>query len=87
MAATSGMPETFPKLLVQHARERGASPAIREKDLGIWQTWTWGEVRDEVEALAAGLSRAGLRRGGHVAVIGANRPQPDGCYGSSRIGL
>jgi len=75
MAAASGTPETFPKLLVHHARERGASPAIREKDLGIWQTWSWAEVRDEVEALAAGLSRAGLRRGAHIAVIGANRPR------------
>jgi len=75
MAVESGTVDTFPKLLLSHARERGDKPAIREKDLGIWQSWSWGEVRDEVEALAAGLSRAGLRRGAHIAVIGANRPR------------
>src|SRR4029077_10608629 len=50
-------------------------PAIREKDLGIWQSWTWGEMRREVEYLAGGLAQAGLRRGAHIAVIGANRPR------------
>ena len=33
--------DTFPKLLMHHARVRGDRPAIRENDLGIWQTWTW----------------------------------------------
>src|SRR4051812_30464652 len=67
--------DTFPKLLLRHARERGERPAIREKDLGIWQTWTWSKVRDEVAAVAAGLAQAGLARGAHIAVIGANRPR------------
>src|SRR5262249_16873774 len=76
MTVPSGtLPDTFPKLLLHHARERGAKPAIREKAYGIWQSWTWREVRDEVEALAAGLAQAGLTRGAHIAVIGANRPR------------
>src|SRR5260221_1453186 len=75
MAEGSGTPDTFPKLLLLHARERGSHPAIREKALGIWQSWTWSQVRDEIEALAAGLHRAGLARGAHIAVIGANRPR------------
>ncbi|HET6264661.1 MAG TPA: AMP-binding protein [Usitatibacter sp.] len=75
MTAPTGTSDTFPKLLLRHARELGDRPAIREKALGIWQTFTWGQMRDEIEALAAGLSKAGLRRGGHVAVIGANRPR------------
>src|SRR5260221_1282603 len=75
MAEGSGTPDTFPKLLLLHARARGSPPAIREKARGIWQSWTWGQVRDEIEALAAGLHRAGLARGAHIAVIGANRPR------------
>ena len=75
MTVQAVTPDTFPKLLLMHARERGDAPAIREKDLGIWQTTTWSQMRAEVEALAAGLSRAGLRRGQHIAVIGANRPR------------
>src|SRR5689334_23036808 len=74
-AHTGTLPDTFPKLLLHHSRERGAKPAIREKAYGIWQSWTWGQVRDEVEALAAGLAQAGLGRGQHIAVIGANRPR------------
>ncbi len=75
MSAQPGTPDTFPKLLLRHAQVRGALPAIREKDLGIWQSWTWGQVRDEVHWLACGLAQAGLKRGEHIAVIGANRPR------------
>jgi long-chain acyl-CoA synthetase len=75
MTVQSGTADTFPKLLLEHARVRGDRPAIREKNLGIWQTWTWREVADEVEWLACGLAQAGLARGAHIAVIGANRPR------------
>jgi long-chain acyl-CoA synthetase len=67
--------DTFPKLLMHHARVRGERPAIREKDLGIWQTWSWKRFADEVRALACGLHADGLRRGGHVALVSDNRPR------------
>ncbi|HEU4350500.1 MAG TPA: AMP-binding protein [Burkholderiales bacterium] len=67
--------DTFPKLLVHHALVRGDRPAIREKDLGIWQTWTWHEFAEEVRALAYGLAEQGLKRGDHMALVGANRPR------------
>jgi len=66
---------TFPRLLMQHAAERGDRPATREKDLGIWQTWTWEQVAAEVRALACGLAAQGFRRGMHLAIIGDNRPR------------
>jgi long-chain acyl-CoA synthetase len=75
MTVETGTADTFPKLLLHHARVRGARPAIREKALGIWQSWTWEQVREEVECLACGLAQAGLARGDHIAVIGANRPR------------
>ena len=71
----NGTPDTFPKLLLHHARTRAADPAIREKDLGIWQAWTWSDLEGEVRALACGLAQAGLERGAHLAVIGENRPR------------
>ena len=43
--------DTFPRLLMHHARVRGNQPAMREKDLGIWQTWTWEDAREQVVAL------------------------------------
>ena len=72
VAATAN---TFPQLLLHHAAVHGERPAIREKDLGIWQTWTWRQVAAEVRALACGLAAQGLQRGDHIAVIGENRPR------------
>jgi long-chain acyl-CoA synthetase len=69
------LPDTFPRLLLHHAEVRPGQTAIREKDLGIWQSWTWQQVRDEVRRVAAGLHAAGLRRGEHLAIIGQNRPR------------
>jgi long-chain acyl-CoA synthetase len=67
--------DTFPRLLLHHAKTRPGAPATREKDLGIWQTWTWAQVADEVRALACGLAAQGFRRGMHLAIIGDNRPR------------
>jgi long-chain acyl-CoA synthetase len=61
--------------LLHHAQVRGERPAVREKDLGIWQTWNWREVADEVRALACGLAAQGFQRGMHLAIIGDNRPR------------
>ena len=66
---------TFPALLMHHARARGARPAIREKDLGIWQTLTWAQVAAEVRRVASGLADLGVAPGEHVAVVGENRPR------------
>jgi long-chain acyl-CoA synthetase len=67
--------DTFPRLLLHHAKVHGNHPAVREKDLGIWQTWTWHEVAAEVRALACGLAAQGFQRGMHLAIIGDNRPR------------
>jgi long-chain acyl-CoA synthetase len=75
MAIDIGTLDTFPKLLMHHARARGAKPAIREKDLGIWQTWSWGRLAEEVRALASGFAAQGLKRGEHIALVGDNRPR------------
>jgi len=66
---------TFPRLLFHHARTRGEAPAMREKDLGIWQTWTWSGVAERVRALACGLAALGFKRGDNLAIIGDNRPR------------
>jgi len=72
---TSSAPDTFPKLLLEHARVRPDRPANREKDYGIWQSWSWAQVAAEVEALACGLSAMGFARGDKLAIIGDNRPR------------
>jgi long-chain acyl-CoA synthetase len=71
----AGLAETFPKLLVRNAHLYGSRPAMRHKDLGIWQTWTWSQVLDLVRAYAAGLHRLGVKRGETIAIVGGNRPK------------
>jgi long-chain acyl-CoA synthetase len=67
--------DTFPRLLLEHARVRGSAPATREKYHGIWQTWSWAEVAIEVRAMACGLAEMGFRRGDNLAIVGDNRPR------------
>jgi long-chain acyl-CoA synthetase len=69
------MSDTLPKVLVHNADVLSKRPAIRLKDLGIWQTWTWEQVLEEVRAFAIGLSALGVRRGDTVAIVGDNRPR------------
>ena len=74
-APGAGALDTFPKMLMAHARLRSDRPAMREKDYGIWQSWSWGEVAAEVAALAGGLAALGFQRGDKLAIIGDNRPR------------
>ncbi len=67
--------DTFPKLLIHNAQRLADRPATREKDFGIWQTWTWSQMLEEIRDLACGLHTLGIRPGDKVAVIGDNRPR------------
>lgn len=67
--------DTFPALLLHHANVRADKPALREKDLGIWQTLSWAQVAREVRQTACGLAALGVRKNDHVAVVGENRPR------------
>ena len=72
-------PDTFPKLLALNARRFADRHAAREKEYGIWQSWTWSELEVEIEGLACGLAALGLERGDRLAIVGRNRPR---LYGS-----
>ena len=67
--------DTFPKLLMENARRYGDKHAMREKEYGIWQSWTWNELADSVRSLACGLAAMGLNREDKVAIVGDNRPR------------
>ncbi|MGC3937722.1 AMP-binding protein [Roseobacter sp. EG26] len=66
--------QSVPALLHRNATEFANAPAYREKEYGIWQTWTWSQTREEIEALALGLLDLGVAEGDFVAIIGRNRP-------------
>ena len=67
--------DTFPKLLVENARRFGEKIALREKEFGIWQSFSWGDYCDRVRDLSLGLLALGMQRGDKVAIIGDNRPE------------
>ena len=75
VAAGQAKGDTFPKLLLDNARIRGDRPAMREKEFGIWRTWTWAEVKDEVMRFALGLQALGFEKGDAIAIIGGNKPR------------
>lgn len=73
-ATPQGGLNSIPALLARNVGSFGSLPAYREKEFGIWQSWTWAEVADEIQAMALGLLELGLNAGDHVAIIGRNRP-------------
>jgi long-chain acyl-CoA synthetase len=66
---------TFPKLLKTKAEEMNEKVALREKDFGIWQEYTWESYYENVKAFTYGLLELGFERGDRLALIGDNRPE------------
>jgi long-chain acyl-CoA synthetase len=66
--------QSVPALLARNAERYGSATAYREKEFGIWQSWTWAQVAAEVRAMAMGFLALGMARGDYVAIIGRNRP-------------
>ena len=73
----AGALDTFPKLLLDNARRFGDRPAIREKDLGIWNAITWSQYHGRVRQFALSMRQLGLVQGDVVALIGDNPGRKD----------
>ena len=67
--------DTFPRLVRANAQTLPRKTAIREKDLGIWQSYTWSDYWEQSRLIALGLASLGFARGDKTAVIGDNRPE------------
>lgn len=68
--------DTLPKLLRRNYLRYGdRKVAMRKKDFGIWQKYTWKDVYEHVKYTSLGLIALGLQRGDRVALIGNNDPQ------------
>jgi len=67
---------TFPQILYRQAERLGSSKiAIREKALGIWQTYSWEDYLSYTKRAALGLVSLGLKRGENVGLILDNHPE------------
>jgi long-chain acyl-CoA synthetase len=66
--------DTLSKLWLQNSsRFRGSDKvAVRQKDLGIWQSYSWDQEYDQVRDFCLGLVELGLQRGDRVAILGDN---------------
>lgn len=65
---------TLPRVVQRNARDFASRVAYREKEYGIWQSWTWAQAHDEIRHLAAGFLSLGVEVGDVVALAGRNRP-------------
>ena len=72
---TDSSADTFPKLVRLNAERFPQRIAIREKDYGIWQSYTWRDYFEQARLIALGLASLGFARGDKVAIVGDNRPQ------------
>jgi long-chain acyl-CoA synthetase len=75
MATIDRGSDTFPKLVRVNAERRPRRVAIREKDLGIWQSYTWRDYFERARRIALGLASLGFARGDKTAIVGDNRPE------------
>jgi long-chain acyl-CoA synthetase len=71
---TGETPVSLPMLLARNVSRFPDKTAYREKEFGIWQSWTWAEAEAEINALAMGLIAIGVARGDCIAIVGRNRP-------------
>ncbi len=71
----AALEDTLPGLMLRNARTRPAKPALREKDLGIWRTYSWADYADHVQSFALGLEKLGFGADDKLVVIGDNRPR------------
>lgn len=61
--------DTIPKLFLKQSAARAGNVAMREKDFGIWQSYTWNDYRSRAFEIAHGLLSLGLNAGDVVAIL------------------
>ncbi len=70
------MPDTLPKYFLERVKQYGDKKvAVRQKDFGIWQEYTWQDAYENVRDFALGLASLGLERGERVTIVGDNDRQ------------
>ena len=67
--------DTFPKLLAYNAQNWPNEIAMREKEFGIWNAYSWSDYQSLVKNFALGMHKLGITHGDSVGIIGDNRPE------------
>ncbi len=66
---------TLPNKLRYWAQHRANEVAVRQKDFGIWEPFTWADYERHARHFGLGLAKLGLPEKGHVAIISENRKE------------
>ncbi|MBR1298989.1 long-chain fatty acid--CoA ligase [Bradyrhizobium sp. AUGA SZCCT0042] len=66
---------TIPQLLRKRAELHGDKLALREKDFGIWNRYSWNHYYETARSVALGLLSLGLKPGDRVAIAGEDTPE------------
>jgi long-chain acyl-CoA synthetase len=67
-------PTSLPGLLIAQATARPKAVAMRKKNLGRWQEYTWQDYLDRAANVGLGLLELGVKPGDAVALHCENRP-------------
>ena len=67
--------DTFPKILRQNAKSWPDDIAMREKEFGIWNEFTWLDYHNRVKWLSLALIKLGVNPKEAIALLGDNRPE------------
>ena len=70
------MEDTLPKLIIHNYQKFGRKKiAMRNKEYGIWRSYTWKDIYEKTKWCCLGLVKIGLKRGDKLCIIGDNEPQ------------
>ena len=69
-----GAPQTLPQYFLDKVQNYAGTNkvAVRQKEFGIWQEFSWQDSYEQVRDFGLGLIALGLRRDDHVCSIGDN---------------
>lgn len=72
---TPSQDDTLPKQLRKNFLQKPGREAMRVKDRGIWQSFTWKDCYEKVKFLSMGLLSLGLEKKDKVSILGENKPE------------
>ncbi len=61
--------DTLPELFLNAAAQRAGRVWMREKQLGIWQEWTWAQTLQAVREVSMGLVSLGFVKGDCASIL------------------
>ena len=67
--------DTIAAMFWNAVAQRGDTVWLREKELGLWRSWTWTQVGEAVAEIAGGLLSLGLAEGETASILSNTVPE------------